>query len=134
MQSTACSHSGSPLSCALRHCLQLSALIASEWYMRNDFFPGWGRPYEFGAELLADQKRDEEARDMARCGCLEPREVQGVTRGFGAAQKTLHNSSGLPDMPLKTLGFSTKNKSCPLKIFGLTRPDLACARGFELFC
>jgi len=47
-------------------CLQLSALIASEWYMRNEFFPGWARPYEFAAELLAGQKRDEEARDMAR--------------------------------------------------------------------
>eukprot|EP00983_Pelagomonas_calceolata_P106578 1159246-Pelagomonas_calceolata.AAC.1 len=45
---------------------------------------------------------------------LPSREVQGVTRGFRAAQKTLHDSSGLPDMPLKTLGFSTKNKSCPL--------------------
>eukprot|EP00983_Pelagomonas_calceolata_P069045 1150199-Pelagomonas_calceolata.AAC.5 len=31
----------------------------------------------------------------------------GVTRGFGAARKTLHDSLGLPDMPLKTLGFST---------------------------
>lgn len=47
--------------------MQLSALIASEWYMRNDFFPGWARPYEFAAQLLADQKRYEEARDMARC-------------------------------------------------------------------
>uniref|UniRef100_A0A7S3VV24 Uncharacterized protein n=1 Tax=Dunaliella tertiolecta TaxID=3047 RepID=A0A7S3VV24_DUNTE len=51
---------------------KLSALIASEWYMRNDFFPGWGRPYEFGAELLADQKRDEEARDMARVAMRLP--------------------------------------------------------------
>jgi len=34
--------------------------------MRNNFFPSWARPYEFAAELLRDQKRHEEARDMAR--------------------------------------------------------------------
>ena len=29
-----------------------SAMVASEWYMRNNHFPGWGRPYEFAAELF----------------------------------------------------------------------------------
>ncbi|GFH08268.1 uncharacterized protein HaLaN_03203, partial [Haematococcus lacustris] len=43
-----------------------SALVASEWYMRNNFFPGWARPYEFAAELFTRLKREEEARDMAR--------------------------------------------------------------------
>ncbi len=46
---------------------QTSALVASEWYMRNNFFPGWGRPYEFASELFTKLNRDEEARDMARC-------------------------------------------------------------------
>lgn len=36
--------------------------------MRNQHFPGWARPYEFAAELLTGLgKREEEARDMARC-------------------------------------------------------------------
>lgn len=47
--------------------MQTSALVASEWYMRNGFFPGWGRPYEFASELLGRLGgRDDEARDMAR--------------------------------------------------------------------
>jgi hypothetical protein len=46
---------------------QTSALVASEYYMRNGFFPGWARPYEFASELLAGLGRPEEARDMARC-------------------------------------------------------------------
>lgn len=29
-----------------------SALVAAEWYMRNAHFPGWGRPYEFAAEVF----------------------------------------------------------------------------------
>jgi hypothetical protein len=29
-----------------------SAMVASEWYMRNQHFPGWGRPYEFASELF----------------------------------------------------------------------------------
>lgn len=29
-----------------------SAMVASEWYMRNNHFPGWGRPYEFASELF----------------------------------------------------------------------------------
>lgn len=48
---------------------QVSSLVASEWYMRNNQFPGWARPYEFAAELLVQVgKREEEARDMARSG------------------------------------------------------------------
>lgn len=31
---------------------QTSAMVASEWSMRNNHFPGWGRPYEFACELL----------------------------------------------------------------------------------
>jgi hypothetical protein len=27
-------------------------MVASEWYMRNQHFPGWGRPYEFASELF----------------------------------------------------------------------------------
>jgi hypothetical protein len=34
--------------------------------MRNNYFPGWARPYEFAAELFTQLKRQEEARDMAR--------------------------------------------------------------------
>lgn len=45
---------------------QTSALVASEWYMRNNHFPGWARPYEFASELFQQLKRGEEARDMAR--------------------------------------------------------------------
>jgi hypothetical protein len=29
-----------------------SAMVASEWYMRNTHFPGWARPYEFASELF----------------------------------------------------------------------------------
>jgi hypothetical protein len=29
-----------------------SAMVASEWYMRNQHFSGWGRPYEFASELF----------------------------------------------------------------------------------
>jgi hypothetical protein len=29
-----------------------SAMVASEWYMRNNHFPGWARPYEFASELF----------------------------------------------------------------------------------
>lgn len=28
-----------------------SSLVAGEWYMKNQHFPGWGRPYEFCADL-----------------------------------------------------------------------------------
>jgi len=51
---------------------QTSALVASEWYMRNGYFPGWARPYEFAAELLMGMKREEEARDMARVALRLP--------------------------------------------------------------
>lgn len=43
-----------------------SALVASEWYMRNGHFPGWARPYEYASELFTALKRGEEGRDMAR--------------------------------------------------------------------
>ncbi|GFH27860.1 uncharacterized protein HaLaN_26244 [Haematococcus lacustris] len=49
-----------------------SALVASEWYMRNNFFPGWARPYEFAAELFTRLKREEEARDMGRVALRLP--------------------------------------------------------------
>jgi len=50
-----------------------SAMVASEWYMRNNHFPGWGRPYEFAAELFNKVgKREEERRDMARCALRDP--------------------------------------------------------------
>ncbi len=32
-------------------------------YMRPSHFPGWGRPFEFNAQLLRAMHRDEEARD-----------------------------------------------------------------------
>ena len=51
----------------------VSALVASEWYMRNNHFPNWARPYEFASELLSSLgKRDEEARDMARVALRLP--------------------------------------------------------------
>jgi len=31
---------------------ETAAMVASEWYMRNNHFPGWGRPYEFASELF----------------------------------------------------------------------------------
>lgn len=34
-----------------------SAMVASEWYMRNQHFPGWGRPYEFASELFHKVRR-----------------------------------------------------------------------------
>lgn len=49
-----------------------SALVASEWYMRNGYFPGWARPYEFAGELLTSLDRGEEARDMARVALRLP--------------------------------------------------------------
>ncbi|WIA18097.1 hypothetical protein OEZ85_009575 [Tetradesmus obliquus] len=50
-----------------------SAMVASEWYMRNNHFPGWGRPYEFASELFQKiGKRGEEARDMARYSLRNP--------------------------------------------------------------
>ncbi|PSC67647.1 Cyclin delta-3 isoform 1 [Micractinium conductrix] len=51
---------------------QMSALITGEWYMRNTFFPGWGRPYEFNSQLLARVGRGEEARDVARIALRMP--------------------------------------------------------------
>ncbi|KAF8061990.1 hypothetical protein HT031_004250 [Scenedesmus sp. PABB004] len=52
---------------------ETSAMVASEWYMRNNHFPGWGRPYEFASELFQKiGKREEEARDMARYALRNP--------------------------------------------------------------
>ncbi|GBF98503.1 hypothetical protein Rsub_11494 [Raphidocelis subcapitata] len=48
-----------------------SALVAAEWYMRNNHFPGWGRPYEFAAELYK-KTREEECRDVARLALRSP--------------------------------------------------------------
>ena len=39
----------------------MSALITAEWYMRK--LPGWGRPFEFGYQLMQKAGRPEEARD-----------------------------------------------------------------------
>lgn len=50
-----------------------SAMVASEWYMRNQHFPGWARPYEFASELFKKiGKREEEERDMARYAMRNP--------------------------------------------------------------
>ncbi|KAK9864929.1 hypothetical protein WJX84_001472 [Apatococcus fuscideae] len=49
-----------------------SGLITSEWYMRPSHFPGWGRPFEFNAQLLRAMHRDEEARDSARIAMRMP--------------------------------------------------------------
>eukprot|EP00879_Flechtneria_rotunda_P027676 GHRR01029657.1.p1 GENE.GHRR01029657.1~~GHRR01029657.1.p1 ORF type:complete len:344 (+),score=121.23 GHRR01029657.1:363-1394(+) len=52
---------------------QMSAMVASEWYMRNNHFPGWARPYEFACELFQKiGSRGEEARDMARYALRNP--------------------------------------------------------------
>eukprot|EP00775_Hariotina_reticulata_P005352 gene5352-5588_t len=52
---------------------ETAAMVASEWYMRNNHFPGWGRPYEFAAELFQKiGRRGEEARDMARYALRNP--------------------------------------------------------------
>lgn len=44
----------------------MSALITGEWYMRNNHFPRWGRPFEFNAHLYMRLNRLEEARDSVR--------------------------------------------------------------------
>ena len=41
----------------------MSALITGEWYMRNNHFPRWGRPFEFNAHLYKSIGRLEESRD-----------------------------------------------------------------------
>ncbi|GLC37181.1 hypothetical protein PLESTB_000988700 [Pleodorina starrii] len=51
---------------------QTSAMVASEWYMRNNHFPGWARPYEFASELFGTLGRHEEARDFARMSLRLP--------------------------------------------------------------
>lgn len=67
--------------------MQTSSLVTSEWYMRNDHFPGWARPYEFAAELLSGVgKRDEEARDMARVALRLP--WWTLAHGYEASAKT----------------------------------------------
>ena len=35
-------------------------------YMRKSHFPGWGRPFEFNAQLFRRMQRNEEARDVVR--------------------------------------------------------------------
>lgn len=50
----------------------MSALIAAEWYMRRGHFPGWGRPYDYAASLLAATARPDEARDCARVALALP--------------------------------------------------------------
>ena len=60
------SHRHAPLPPHTHPAPQVSALVASEWYMRNNHFPGWAQPYEFASEILAQLKRKEEARDLAR--------------------------------------------------------------------
>ncbi|GLI66125.1 hypothetical protein VaNZ11_009855 [Volvox africanus] len=49
-----------------------SAMVAAEWYMRGNHFPGWGRPYEFASEVYGNLGRHEEARDMARMSLRLP--------------------------------------------------------------
>lgn len=72
-----------------------SALVASEWYMRNNHFPGWARPYEFAAELFVKiGKRDEEARDMARVALRLP--WWTLTHGF-EAMRSVALLSGSPE-------------------------------------
>lgn len=44
----------------------VSALVTCEWYQRKDQLPGWGRPYEFHAQVLQRIGRPDEARDVAR--------------------------------------------------------------------
>ena len=34
--------------------------------MRKSHFPGWGRPFEFNAQLYGHFNRNEEARDSVR--------------------------------------------------------------------
>lgn len=49
---------------------ETSAMVASEWYMRNQHFPGWGRPYEFASELFHKVRR------QALCVADTSRELQ----------------------------------------------------------
>lgn len=77
---------------------QTSAMVASEWYMRSNHFPGWGRPYEYAAELFGQLKRHEEARDFARVALRLPwwtlraplAEVQAVAQLEGDADRVMY--------------------------------------------
>lgn len=40
-----------------------SALVAGDFYMKNNHFPGLARPYEFVAGMLADANRVEVRRE-----------------------------------------------------------------------
>lgn len=73
----------------------VSALVASEWYMRNNHFPNWARPYEFASELLSSiGKRDEEARDMARVALRLP---WWTLEGGFEAMRAAAGLSGTPE-------------------------------------
>lgn len=51
---------------------ETSALVATEYYNRNNHFPNWARPYEFAADVLMQLGRKEEGRDMARAALRLP--------------------------------------------------------------
>jgi len=50
----------------------MSALITSDWYTRDDHFPGWGFPYEFNAQMYHNVERFKESRDHARTALRLP--------------------------------------------------------------
>ncbi|KAK9834153.1 hypothetical protein WJX81_003350 [Elliptochloris bilobata] len=74
----------------------LSALITAEWYMRGSHFPGWARPREYNAQLLAGIGRDEEARDSARMALRLP--WWTLAGGFAAMAALAQLGSGAGDV------------------------------------
>mmetsp|Transcript_7094 Transcript_7094/g.12149 ORF Transcript_7094/g.12149 Transcript_7094/m.12149 type:complete len:362 (+) Transcript_7094:136-1221(+) len=74
---------------------QVSALVASEWQSRNDFFPGWARPYEFASELFTQLNRGEEARDMARVALRLP--WWSLQKSFAEVQRVAHLEGKTPE-------------------------------------
>ncbi|KAL4440277.1 hypothetical protein ABPG75_003278 [Micractinium tetrahymenae] len=93
----------------------MSALITSEWYMRNSHFPGWGRPYEYASQLMARVGRAEESRDVARIALRMPwwsfadgfaaiRDAAGISGGMAEVRRALEEQDEMSNMPgMKTV-------------------------------
>jgi hypothetical protein len=75
---------------------EISALITAEWYSRPEQLPGWGRPAEYTAALLAAARRPEEARDTARAALRAP--WWTLRGGFAGARDAAGLAGGAADV------------------------------------
>ncbi|KAF8410092.1 hypothetical protein HHK36_002614 [Tetracentron sinense] len=50
----------------------VSALVTGEFYTKKEYFPGFGRPFVFNAEVLLKVGRNIEAKDAARVALKSP--------------------------------------------------------------